>query len=109
MSEKTIFQKIDEGEISTEFVHRDDLCFAIKDINPQATTHLLIIPKKPIPSIIDMEEGDEKLVGHLIKVAKEIAQKHQLKGYKLKINVGKDGGQEIFHLHVHLLSKFSMK
>ncbi len=102
-----IFCKIINKEIPADFVHEDEKCIAIKDINPKATTHLLILPKKHIASVIELEEGDEKIAGHLIKMAKDIASKLGLKGYKLQINVGKDGGQEVFHLHLHLLSQFA--
>lgn len=102
----TIFSKIINGEIPSEFLHEDEQCIVIKDIHPKAKTHLLIIPKKPIPSIAEMQEGDEQIVGHLMRVAKEIAEKRELPGYKLQINVGAKGGQEIFHLHIHLLSDY---
>ena len=74
------------------------------DINPVAKTHLLVIPKKHIPTIADLEEGDEKIVGHMVKQAKDIAASKGLTGYKLQFNVGKDGRQEVFHIHLHLLS-----
>lgn len=100
----TLFTKIYKGEIKSEILYQDEICFAIKDINPKAKTHLLIIPIKPIPSIIEMEENDEKIVGHLFKVAKKLGEDLNLPGYKLQINVGKEGGQEIFHLHLHFLA-----
>jgi len=103
----TIFGKIISGEIPADFLYEDEIAIALKDINPRAKTHLLIIPKKPIASIIELEEGDEKIVGHLVRVAKQLAEERKLPGYKLQINVGKEGGQEIFHLHLHLLSDYS--
>jgi len=104
---ETIFSKIIKGEIKTDFLYEDEICIVINDKYPKANTHLLIIPKKEIVSIMDMEEGDEQIVGHLFNVAKKVAKEKNLKGYKLQINVGKEGGQEIFHLHIHLTSKFS--
>ncbi len=102
----SIFTKIYQGEIPSEILFQDDIAFVIKDINPKAKTHLLIIPIKPIHSIMGMDEGDEEIVGHLFKIAKEMGQKLELPGYKLQINVGAHGGQEVFHLHIHLLANF---
>lgn len=99
-----IFCKIIKKEIPSEFIYEDDFCVVFKDIHPKAKTHLLVVTKKHIHSIAEMEEGDEKIVGHLMRAAKNIGSKLGLPGYKLGINVGKEGGQEIFHLHVHLLS-----
>ena len=99
-----IFCKIINKEIPSEFLYEDENCVIFKDIHPKAKTHLLVLPKKHIPSIAEMEEGDEKIVGHLTRCAKSIGSKLNLSGYQLQINVGKDGGQEIFHLHIHLMS-----
>lgn len=106
MSADCIFCKILNGDFGTEFLHEDDDCVIFRDIHPKANTHLLIVPKKHIPSIIEMTEEDGKLISHLILNAKKIAEKLKLSGYNLQINVGKDGGQEVFHLHLHLMSKF---
>ena len=104
MPDKTLFQLIDEGEIPGDFVHRDDRCYAIRDINPQAPTHILIIPKKPIPSNADIEAADADLIGHLFVVARDIAEAESLgDGYRLVFNCGPHGGQEVPHLHLHLL------
>ena len=104
MSEKTLFQRIADGEIPGSFVHEDEECFAIRDINPQAPTHILIIPRKPIPSNDNIEPEDAGLIGHLFLVAKTIAQSEGLSsGYRLVFNCGADGGQEVPHLHLHLL------
>lgn len=100
-----IFCKIIAGEIPSKFLHEDDKCVVFNDIHPKDKTHLLIVPRKHILSIAEMEDGDEKIVGHLVHVAQKLGHKMGLSGYKLQINVGRDGGQEIFHLHVHLLSK----
>ncbi len=102
----TIFSRIIAGEFKTEFIYEDDKCVVFKDINPKDKTHLLVVPRKAIPSIIDMEDGDAALVGHLVWVCKLVADKLNLDGYRLQINVGEHGGQEVFHLHIHLLSKF---
>ncbi len=104
MAEKTLFERIAEGEIPGDFVHEDDRCFAIRDINPKAPTHILIIPRKPIPSNDHVEPEDADLVGHLFVVAKSIAASEGLVlGYRLVFNCGPDGGQEVAHLHLHLL------
>ncbi len=104
MTEKTLFQKIGEGEIPTQMVHEDDLCFAFRDINPQAPTHILICPRQAIPGLDDITEGDIKLIGHLFMVAKDIAAKEGLdKGYRTVFNCGPHGQQSVPHLHLHLL------
>ena len=104
-----IFCKILAGKIETEFLYEDDLCVVFRDIYPKSPTHLLIVPRRHILSIADMNDGDEQIVGHLIKCARDVTASLGLSGYKLQINVGKDGGQEVFHLHVHVLSNFSSK
>lgn len=103
----SVFSKIISGEIPTDFVYEDDQVVVFKDINPKAATHLLIVPRKPIATVIDLEDEDQELMGHIFLVARDVAKKMGLEGYKLQINVGEHGGQEVFHLHVHLLSKFS--
>jgi len=105
-----IFCKIIKREIPSEIIKEDELSLAFKDINPQAPVHILIVPKKHIASISEMKEEDENLIGHLFNMAREIAQELGLSsGYRLVINNGKDAGQEVFHIHLHLLSgrKFS--
>ena len=101
----TIFKKIIDKEIPTDLVYEDDLCIAIKDINPQAPVHILVIPKKEIPSVADATQEDQNLLGHLILTAKQIAKKLNIdeKGYRLVINTKEDGGQTVYHLHVHIL------
>ena len=86
--------------MGTEFLYEDEGCVVFRDINPKAKTHLLLVSKRHIPSIADMEEGDEQVVGYLFKIAQKVAKDLTLPGYKLQINVGKEGGQEIFHLHI---------
>lgn len=99
-----IFCKIINEEIPTEFVYKDDFCRVFKDIHPKAKTHLLIVPLRHIPSIAEMRDGDERVVGHLMKCAQTVAKQFGLEGYNLQINVGKEAGQEVFHLHIHLMS-----
>ena len=98
-----LFCQIINKEIPSTILYEDNLVLAFKDINPQADTHVLIVPKKHIDSIMELEKEDEALAGHLLIVANKIAQEKGLKGYKLQFNVGKEGGQIIFHLHLHLL------
>jgi len=104
MSEKSIFQKIIDREVDADIVHEDDQCIAFRDINPQAPTHILIVPKRPIPGLDDVEDEDADLLGHLHLVARDIARAEGLRdGYRTVINTGDDGGQTIYHLHMHLL------
>ncbi|RAL55793.1 histidine triad nucleotide-binding protein [Candidatus Gracilibacteria bacterium GN02-872] len=101
----TIFTKIINREIPAEIVYETNDLIAIKDINPQALTHILIIPKKEIPTINDLEEQDKELLANMFFAAKKIAKDLKIEeGYKLKFNVGPKGGQEVFHIHLHLLS-----
>lgn len=100
----SIFSKIIRKEIPSEFVYEDEKCVAIKDINPQAPSHLLIVPKKPVQRLSTAEDEDEQLLGHLLLVARKVAKELNLdKGYRVVINDGPEGGQEVYHLHVHLL------
>lgn len=104
MSEQTLFTKIIDGDIPGEFVHRDDQCVVIRDINPQAPIHLLVIPIKPLIGIQGVELADQKLMGHLMLIARQMAEKEGLgSGYRLVINAGDEGGQEVPHLHIHVL------
>ena len=104
MAEKTIFKKIIDGEIPAEIVYEDDLCMAFEDINAQAPTHLVVIPKMEIVSVDDMSEEDEALVGHLFLAMKKVAAKLGISnGYRVVTNCGPDAGQEVMHLHFHLL------
>ena len=103
--EDTIFGKITRGEIPTEFLYEDDHCVAIRDINPQAPTHVLIIPRKPIPRLVDSEADDQALLGHLLLVAGRVADKLGVgEAFRLVINNGEGGGQTVFHLHLHILA-----
>jgi histidine triad (HIT) family protein len=104
MAEKTIFKKIIDGEIPAKIVYEDDLCLAFHDVNPQAPTHVLVIPRKEIPAIDDVTEEDEPLLGHLFVVIGKIAAQLGLDGgYRVVVNNGRDAGQEVLHLHLHLL------
>ena len=103
--EDTIFGKITRGEIPTEFLYEDDHCVAIRDINPQAPTHVLIIPRKPIPRLVDSDAEDRELLGHLLLVAGRLADKLGVgEAFRLVINNGEGGGQTVFHLHLHILA-----
>jgi len=101
---KTLFEKIIAREIPAAIVHEDDLVLAIRDINPQAPTHVLIVPKKLISRIAEAKVSDQQLLGQLLLKAAEVAKKLDLKnGYRLVINNGADGGETVPHLHVHIL------
>jgi histidine triad (HIT) family protein len=104
---KTIFQKIIDREIPAKLVHEDALCIAIHDVNPQAPVHVLVIPKQPIPRIGEATPADEALLGHLLLTAAAVAKKLGVaeSGYRLVINHGRDGGESVPHLHVHLLGQ----
>ncbi|NQU22322.1 MAG: histidine triad nucleotide-binding protein [Candidatus Nealsonbacteria bacterium] len=105
MAEKTIFKKIIDREIPAKIVYEDDLCLAFEDVNPQAPTHVLVIPKREIASVDDVTEEDEEVVGHLFAVIKKIAAELGLAGgYRVVTNCGRDAGQEVMHLHFHLLA-----
>ncbi|RME67471.1 MAG: histidine triad nucleotide-binding protein [Verrucomicrobia bacterium] len=102
---KTIFQKIIDREIPATIEHEDDRCIAIRDIQPQAPVHILIIPKKPIPRVAEAAPEDEATLGHLLLTAQNLARKLNLeKGFRLVINNGPDACESVPHLHVHLLA-----
>ncbi|GLX62483.1 purine nucleoside phosphoramidase [Proteus sp. GOKU] len=105
MAEETIFSKIIRGEIPANIVFQDDTVTAFRDISPQAPTHILIIPNKLIPTVNDVTAEDEQVLGHLFVVAAKIAQQEGIAedGYRLVMNCNKHGGQEVFHIHMHLL------
>lgn len=102
---KCLFTKIIEREIPAQIVHEDGLCFAIADINPQAPTHLLVIPRKQIARVDQFGAEDHALLGHVLATAGALAKKLGLVegGYRLVINAGDHAGQTVPHLHVHLL------
>jgi len=104
MSQDTLFGKISRREIPADIIYEDGQCLVFRDINPQAPVHILIIPKKPIPQLGAATEEDQSLLGHLLLVAKRMAEQLGLtQGYRLVINTGAHGGQTVFHLHIHLL------
>jgi histidine triad (HIT) family protein len=101
---QTLFTKIINREIPADIVFEDDQCLAFRDINPQAPVHVLIIPKRVIPSLAGAADGDAALLGHLLVTAQTIAARLGLtNGYRTVLNCGPDGGQSVDHLHVHLL------
>lgn len=99
-----LFCKIINKDIPSTMVYEGSQAVGFKDINPKAKHHILIVPRKHIDSVMTMEESDQPLMGHLIWDAKKIAQDLGLPGYQLKFHVGRHGGQEIDHVHLHLLS-----
>ena len=105
MAAETIFSKIIRREIPSEIVFQDDQVTAFRDINPQAPVHILIVPNRLIPTANDVGADDEQLLGHLFVVASQIAAQQGIaeSGYRLLVNCNRDGGQEVFHLHLHLL------
>jgi histidine triad (HIT) family protein len=109
MSSDTIFGKIIRKEIPAQIVYEDEQCLAFRDIIPQAPVHILIIPKKVIAQIELMAQEDEALIGHLYWVATQVARQEGLSdGYRLVINNGNQGGQTVYHLHIHLLGGRSL-
>ncbi|QFU76656.1 histidine triad nucleotide-binding protein [Halioglobus maricola] len=104
MSE-TIFGKIIAGEIPSEFIYEDEHCIAINDIAPQAPVHVLVIPKKGIPRLIDAEGADQALLGHLLLAAGKVAEQLGVQdAFRLLINNGEGAGQTVFHLHLHIIA-----
>ena len=101
----TIFGKIVSGEIPSEFLYEDDHCVAINDINPQAPVHVLVIPKKGIPRLVDAREEDQDLLGHLMLAAGKVAEQLGVAdAFRLVVNNGEGAGQTVFHLHLHILA-----
>ncbi len=101
----TIFTQIIRGEIPADIVYRDDLVTAFKDVNPLAPVHILIVPNREVPTVNDLGDADEVLAGHLMLTAAKIAEEQGIaaSGYRLIVNCNRDGGQEVDHLHLHLL------
>lgn len=106
-----LFCKIIAGDIPGEFVHQDDRCVAIRDINPQAPTHVLVIPLEHMESLDEASQKDEVLLGHLLRVAARLANDagYGESGYRTVINTGAGAGQSVFHLHVHVLGGRTMQ
>ncbi|KAM8858698.1 adenosine 5'-monophosphoramidase HINT1 [Spinachia spinachia] len=106
----TIFGKIIRKEIPVQLLHEDDKCVAFPDISPQAPTHILVVPKKPIIQLSKAEDCDAELLGHMMLVAKKCAQDAGLlSGYRIVVNDGPDGGQSVYHIHIHVLGGRVMK
>ena len=105
MQEKTLFEKIRDREIPADIVHEDDHCLAFRDISPQAPVHILVVPKKPIPRIAAANDDDTSLLGNLLIAAAAVARQQGIadSGFRLVINNGRDGGETVPHLHIHLL------
>jgi len=99
-----VFCKIIKGQLPAKKIFEDENFLAFNDISPKANTHILVIPKKHISKISDCQDSDQNLIGGLILTAKKIAAKKNIKGYKLLFNVDKEGGQVVFHIHLHLLA-----
>ncbi len=112
MSEPTLFERIVAREIPADIVREDERCIAFHDISPQAPTHILVVPKRPIARVGEAGDGDAELLGHLLLTARDIARDLGVagedKGFRIVINNGADGGESVPHLHVHLLAGRSL-
>ncbi len=106
-----IFCKIIEKKISSKFVYEDDIVIVLEDINPQSPVHTLIIPKKHIPTMLDLEEEDYQIIAHLFKIANKIAREKGIadRGFRLLTNCNPEGGQIVYHLHFHLMGGRQMR
>lgn len=100
--EDCIFCKIIDGKFNTEFIYENEYAVVFKDINPKADIHLLVVPKKHVESLNELD--DEFLLGKLLMTVKDVTKKLSIKSYRTVINTGKEAGQEVFHLHIHILS-----
>lgn len=109
--EQSIFEKILVGEISSEIIYEDDFVFAINDINPVARIHILVIPKKRIDTLNQMNEEDTTLLGHMVLVAKNLAKDQKIDdtGYRILMNTNSDAGQTVYHIHLHLIGGEELK
>ncbi len=111
MEEKSIFEMILDKELESEIIYEDEDIFSIRDINPIAPVHLLIIPKKRINTINDVSYEDTLLIGKMVQVAKNLAKKYEIdvSGYRLIFNTNDDGGQSVYHIHLHLIGGEKLK
>ncbi len=101
----TIFGKIIAGEIPSDFLYEDEHCIAINDVNPQAPVHVLVIPRRGIPRLVDAQDEDQALLGHLLLAAGKIAEQLGVaEAFRLIINNGAGAGQTVFHLHLHIIA-----
>jgi histidine triad (HIT) family protein len=109
--EQSIFEKILVGEISSEIIYEDDFVFAINDINPVARIHILVIPKKRIDTLNQINEEDTTLLGHMVLVAKNLAKEQKIDdtGYRILMNTNSDAGQTVYHIHLHLIGGEELK
>ena len=103
MTEDCIFCKIIQGDFNTEFVYENNYAVVFNDINPKASIHMLVVPKNHVASLNELE--DKKIMGELLQTVKDVTKKIGLKSYKTLINTGKEAGQEVFHLHIHILGE----
>lgn len=111
MTEETLFTKIRDREIPADIVYEDDEILAFRDINPQAPTHVLVVPKEVIPTVNDLGEAQAGLVGRMVLVAQRIAREEGVadSGYRLVMNTNEAGGQTVFHIHLHILGGRTME
>ena len=111
MEENSIFEMILDKEIESEIIYEDEDIFSIKDINPISPVHLLIIPKKRINTINNVSDEDTLLIGKMVQVAKNLAKKYEIdeSGYRLIFNTNDDGGQSVYHIHLHLIGGEKLK
>jgi histidine triad (HIT) family protein len=111
MAAETIFSKIIRREIPADIVYEDDICLAFRDINPQAPVHILVIPKEPVSGIQAATPEHRDMLGHLLVIASQVAKQEDIAscGYRCVINAGTNGGQEVHHLHIHLLGGRRLK
>ena len=109
--EQSIFEKILVGEINSKIIYEDDFVFAINDINPVARIHILVIPKKRIDTLNQMNEEDTTLLGHMVLVAKNLAKEQKIDdtGYRILMNTNSDAGQTVYHIHLHLIGGEELK
>lgn len=101
----TIFAQIVRGEVSADVLYQDELVTAFRDVQPQAPTHILVVPNKPVPTVADVTDTDEAALGRMIRVAARLAEEEGIdqEGYRLIINCRAHGGQEVYHVHLHLV------
>ncbi len=105
MAEPTIFRRILDGEIPADVVYEDDHCLAFRDINPQAPIHVVLIPKREIATLDDFGDGDHSVAGHLLLAVGKVAEKLGIQGrYRVVVNCGAEAGQEVMHVHFHILA-----
>lgn len=111
MTEETLFTKIRDREIPSDILYEDDEIFAFRDINPQAPTHVLVVPKEVIPTVNDLDGEHAGLIGRMFLVAQRIAREDGIaeSGYRLVMNTNADGGQTVFHIHLHVIGGRTME